>query len=131
MRHETATSLGLLVLRVGVGGMMLAAHGWSKLIRYPELLGKFPDPLGLGPAVTLTLAVLAEVVCALLVILGLGTRIAAVPLLVTMLVAAFVVHADDPWARQEFALLYAVPFLALVFTGGGRFALDRVVKLRR
>ena len=41
-----------------------------------------------------------------------------------MLVAAFVVHADDPWGKKEFALLYAIPFTALAITGGGRYALD-------
>jgi len=131
MKTETATSIGLLVLRLGVGVMMLVAHGWGKLIGFSDLAGKFPDPLGVGSTTTLVLAVFAEVVCALLIILGLGTRFAAVPLLVTMLVAAFIVHADDPWARKEFALLYAIPFLTLIFTGGGRFALDRFVKIRR
>jgi putative oxidoreductase len=131
MKAETATSIGLLVLRLGVGLMMLVAHGWGKLAGFSELTTKFPDPLGLGPTVTLLLAIFAEVVCALLIVVGLGTRFAAVPLLVTMLVAAFIVHADDPWARQEFALLYAIPFLTLIFTGGGRFALDRVVSIKR
>jgi putative oxidoreductase len=131
MKDETARSIGLLVLRLGVGLMMLLAHGWGKLAGFSELTTKFPDPLGLGPTVTLVLAIFAEVVCALLIIVGLGTRFAAVPLLITMLVAAFIVHADDPWARQEFALLYAIPFLTLIFTGGGRFALDRIVKIKR
>lgn len=131
MTQDTARSIGLLVLRLGVGLMMLLAHGWGKLVGFSDLAEKFPDPLGIGPTTTLVLAIFAEVVCALLIVVGLGTRFAAVPLLVTMLVAAFVVHADDPWARQEFALLYAIPFLTLVFTGGGRFALDSVVKIKR
>lgn len=131
MTQDTARSIGLLVLRLGVGLMMLVAHGWGKLVGFSDLAEKFPDPLGIGPTTTLVLAIFAEVVCALLIVVGLGTRFAAVPLLVTMLVAAFVVHADDPWARQEFALLYAIPFLTLVFTGGGRFALDSIIKIKR
>jgi putative oxidoreductase len=47
-----------------------------------------------------------------------------------MAVAAFVVHAGDPWAKKELALLYAVPYLALLLAGGGRFALERVVKIQ-
>jgi len=130
MKSDLSTSIGLLVLRLGAGSFLLAGHGWGKLTSFPDLLERFPDPLGLGSGVSLTLAVFAEAFCSLLVILGLGTRFAAVPPLVTMLVAAFVVHAHDPWAKQEFALLYAVPFLTLVFTGGGRFALERVVRSR-
>jgi putative oxidoreductase len=41
-----------------------------------------------------------------------------------MVVAAFIIHGDDPFAKKEFALLYAIPFLTLVFTGAGKFSLD-------
>lgn len=131
MKNATWNDIGLLVLRVGVGAFMLFAHGWGKLAGFGELAGKFPDPIGVGSTVSLVLAIFAEVLCALLVIVGLGTRFAAVPLLVTMLVAAFVVHADDPWSKQEFALLYAIPFLTLVFTGGGRYALDSLIRWKK
>jgi len=130
MRNDTWISLGLLVLRVGVGAFMLVGHGWGKLLGFTELSGSFPDPIGVGSTLSLTLAILAEVLCSLLLIVGLGTRFAAVPLLITMLIAAFVVHADDPWAKQEFALLYAIPYITLLLTGGGRFALDRVVRVK-
>ena len=73
---------------------------------------------------------LAEVVCSLLLVLGLGTRVAAVLPLVSMLVAAFVVHSGDPWAKRELALLFAVPYLTLLLAGGGRFALERVMKIQ-
>jgi len=69
-------------------------------------------------------------------ILGLGTRFAAIPVVIAMGVAALVVHANDPLlmgqgASKEPALLYAIPFLALVFTGGGRFSVDAWLKSRR
>ena len=128
--QDTWVSLGLLVLRVGVGLMMLLGHGWGKLAGFAGLADRFPDPLGLGPQVTLVLAVLAEAVCSLLLVLGLGTRVAAVLPLTTMVVAALVVHAADPWAKKELALLYAVPFLTLLLAGGGRFALERVVRVQ-
>lgn len=131
MKHTTSTSIGLLVIRVGLGSLMLVSHGWGKLVGFSGLTGSFPDPLGLGSTLTLILAVFAEVLCSILLIVGLGTRFAAVPLLATMLVAALIVHAADPWARQEFALVYAVGFLALIFTGGGQFALDRFVRLKK
>ena len=116
--------IGLLLLRVFLGGFMLAAHGWGKMMKFGKLSSKFPDPLGVGSAFSLSLTIFAEVFCALLLIVGLFTRVAAVPLLITMLVAAFVIHGGDPWKKKEFALLYAVPFLTLVFTGAGRYSLD-------
>jgi putative oxidoreductase len=121
---ETWTALGLLILRVSVAGMMLFGHGLPKLMHFGAMSASFPDPLGLGPAVSLALAILGEVVCAILLALGLFTRLAAVPFLVTMLTAAVLVHSADPWAKKELALLYAVPALALLFTGAGAFSLD-------
>lgn len=103
---------------------MLLGHGLPKLLGFSEKIATFSDPLGVGSATSLTLAVLGEAVCSVLLILGLGTRAAALPFLITMIVAATIVHADDPWARKEFALLYAVPALTLLLTGPGRFSLD-------
>ena len=131
MKQQEVTSVGLLILRIGVGGMMLVGHGWGKLVRFPALLEGFPDPIGIGPAASAVLATAAEVVASLLVILGLGTRPAAVALAVTMLVAGLLHHAPDPWASKELALLYATAALCLVFTGGGGLALDRWMRVRR
>lgn len=124
-KTSATIDLGLLILRVSIGGFMLFGHGWGKLISYSERSSQFADPLGLGPATSLAAAIFAEVFCALLVMLGIGTRLASIPLIFTMLVAAFFVHADDPWGKKELALMYAIPFLALVFTGGGKFVLGK------
>lgn len=126
--HDKLSSIGLLILRVFVGGFMLYAHGWSKLASFSEKSGGFPDPLGIGSPASLTLAVFAEVLCALALMLGLFTRAAAIPLLITMLVAAFIVHGDDPFQKKEFALLYAIPFLALILTGAGTYSVDSKLK---
>lgn len=117
-------SLALLVLRVTAGGMMLFGHGWTKLTHFTEVLSTFPDPLGIGPGLSLVLAVFAEVFCAAAVVAGLFTRFAAVPLVITMGVAAFVVHANDPWASKELALLYGLVCTTLVISGGGEYSLD-------
>lgn len=123
--------LGLLVLRVGTGAMMLLGHGAGKL----GLLGasplQFPDPVGVGAFPSLLLALLGEVVGSVLVILGLGTRVGALFLLATMGVAALVVHGDDPWARKELAVAFAVPALTLLLTGPGRLSFDHVLARRR
>lgn len=117
--------IGLLVLRVGFGMMMLFGHGWSKLINFGQIAPTFPDPIGLGGSVSLALTVFAEVFCAIAIIAGLFTRYAAIPLVICMVVAAVVVHSGDPWGKKEFALLYAIPFLTLFFTGPGNLAIDK------
>ena len=122
-RSELLEAAGLLVLRLAIGGMMLV-HGVPKLGRLFTTPDKFGDPLGLGPEVSLALAVFAEVVCAALLAVGAATRLAAVPLLITMLVAAFVVHGADPFGKKELALLYGAGALSLLMTGAGRFSVD-------
>jgi putative oxidoreductase len=42
-----------------------------------------------------------------------------------MLVAAFIVHLDDPFKRKELALLYLVGFLIVLLMGPGKYSLDK------
>ena len=116
----------LLLLRLASGGFMLT-HGVPKLQRILTGEMKFGDPLGLGPEVSLVLVVFAEFVCAILIMLGLGTRLATVPLIVTMAVAAFIAHGDDPFSRKELALFYMVVYIVLLLSGSGKYSADRLI----
>jgi putative oxidoreductase len=122
--RETLASFGLLVLRVGAGVPLLWAHGWGKITEFSDRASRFSDPLHVGSPASLALVVLAEVFCSIAVILGLFTRIAVVPWIIFFAVALFIQHADDPFPRKELALLYGVIAIALLFLGGGRFALE-------
>lgn len=123
-----AHDLGLLLLRLTMAGFMLFAHGLPKVLAFTEKSATFRDPLGLGSEVSLALAVFAELVCSALVFAGFYTRYALVPLIVTMAVAGFIVHAPDPFAKQELALMYAAVFVTLMLTGPGRFSVDGLRK---
>lgn len=129
-RHDLSTSIGLLILRLGAGGLLLTGHGWGKLLNVGERAARFADPIGLGPVVSFWLVVFAEVLCAGMVMIGLLTRVFTVPILIFLGVAAFIQHAQDPWPRRELPLLFAVPFVALLFTGPGRLSLDEKFELR-
>jgi len=134
MKHALLHSLGLLALRLGGAGYMMC-HGWGKL---QMLIGgnfdQFGDPIGIGKTASLVLATGAEFFCSGLVLLGLFTRFAAVPVVITMAVAAFIVHGGDAWTlgggarSKEPALLFLTIFLALALLGAGSFSLD--AKLR-
>ena len=87
----------LLFLRLFIGGMMLS-HGWAKLASFSTLSATFPDPLGVGSTLSLLLILFAEVGCSCLLIFGLMTRLAALPLMFGMLMAFFVIHGADPFA---------------------------------
>lgn len=119
-----------LVLRLAGGGFMLT-HGIPKLQKVLAGDMGFADPFGIGSGPSLILTVFAEFVCAILLMLGIGTRFVAIPLLITMLVAAFMIHGADPFGKKELALLYGAIYLALAFMGGGKFSLDNVLFNRK
>lgn len=145
-RQDLGQAIGLLILRLGFGSYLMT-HGVGKLQMLLD--GKeFADPIGLGPGLSLVLITLAELLAPILVILGLGTRFAALLPVGGMAVAVFVAHANDPWtagegarlfreglaaraASKEPAMLFLIGFLALVFTGAGRFSLDAAIRARR
>jgi len=120
-----ATDLGLLFLRLAAGGIMAFSHGWGKFQKVLSGDLSFADPIGVGEEASLILTVFAEFFCGILVALGLFTRAALIPLIITMLVAVFIIHADDPFSKQEFGLLYLVPYVTLFLAGPGKLSLDK------
>lgn len=125
--RDLTASIGILALRVAVGLMMMLAHGIPKLKNYEVLRDKFQAPSSLdflsGP-VALFLTIGAEVGAAALLIVGLATRPAAFIFAFTMVIAAFDVHASDPFAKKELALMYLIPAVAILFSGAGSLSLD-------
>lgn len=101
---------------------MLVAHGIPKLTNFPS--AGFPDPLGIGSTLSMSLAIFAEVFCSLLLILGLWTRLALISLIATMLVIIFMVHQLDPFKTKELAFVFLFTYVGLFFTGAGRFSVD-------
>lgn len=115
---------------------MLIGHGWGKVMSFGETAAQFPDPLGIGNELSMVSAIFCEVVCSALVMLGLATRVAVLPLVFTMVVAAFIVHGGDPFfmavgAAKEPALIYLCAFGLLVFTGPGCFSVDTMLIQRK
>lgn len=123
--YSNNISLSLLFLRLIVGGFMLT-HGigkWMMLIGDGPI--RFADPIGIGVTASLALTVFAEVFCSLFLIFGVAVRLAALPLLITMLVAAFIVHGQDGFGKQELPLLYASIYVFLAVMGSGKFSVDQ------
>lgn len=122
-----AVHFSMLVLRVVLGALMLT-HGWPKLMNFATLRHKFFDPFHVGATASLGMTVFAEVFCSVFLILGLLTRLAAIPLIICMCVAIFMVHANDAIAVKEKAILFLAGFVVLLFTGAGRVSIDGLIR---
>ena len=123
---EPAFSIGLFLLRVACSIMMIA-HGYDKVQNFDKYSASFNDPFHLGTTVSLSFDVFAEFICAILILLGLCTRFAVIPLMIAMGVALFNAHQGDIFGAGEKAALYLVAYSAILFTGPGRFSLDRII----
>jgi len=122
-------SLLLLAERALLGGLILS-HGLQKVAAFGTLSSTFPDPLGIGSTKSLLLAIFAEVVCSAALIVGFLHRLVLIPLIVTMGVAFFSIHAADPWAVKELPFVYMTMFVLLFLAGPGRFSMDGALGAR-
>ncbi|MBU2973425.1 MULTISPECIES: DoxX family protein [unclassified Zobellia] len=123
MSNSLLKDIGLALLRIAASAMM-AVHGYGKLQMLINGV-EFGDPIGMGSTPSLFLAVLAELVCPILIIFGFKTRWAAIPTAITMAVAAFIVHGADPFQKKELALIYFVIFVAIILLGPGKYSVDK------
>ncbi|MGL4518796.1 MAG: DoxX family protein [Phocaeicola sp.] len=123
---EQQQSLVSLFLRLFFSIAMLT-HGIPKIEHFAELSMQFPDPLGIGSEASLALAILAEVGCSFLLILGLFTRLAALTLVINMAVASMLVTASSEFASSELAAIYLVVYVAISVLGAGVYSLDWVL----
>jgi putative oxidoreductase len=127
--NESAlTGLGLLALRLFFGLTMLLHHGLDKLEKFNSMAAGFPDPLGVGHEVSLTMTVFAEVVAAGLLAVGLLTRFAALVLAFEMGVAFTQIHKMTLGGQMpgEFAFIYFGAYLSLLLAGPGKLSLDKI-----
>ncbi|MBI2284457.1 MAG: DoxX family protein [Bacteroidetes bacterium] len=118
------TDFALLIARIGIATLMLT-HGLPKMsMLFSGDPVQFPPVMGLGAKTSLGLAVFAEVICSVLILAGFATRLATLPLIITMLVAVFVIHEADPFKVKEPALYYLLVYLVLLLGGSGKFSVD-------
>lgn len=122
------TSMALLVARLWFSLAMLFNHGLDKFAHFKDIVGTFPDPLGLGQEASLVLVIFAEVLGSLLLAVGLFTRVAASVLVIDMFVAFLMVHKTAMTGQSggELAFLYLAGYITLLIAGGGLFSLDTV-----
>lgn len=128
------TDLGLLLIRVIIG-LLMAFYGYEKLIHFQEMAAsdfwtKNISFLGMSGSFPLALTVFAEFFCSLLLMAGLFTRLSLIPLLICMAYIFLVVFPfsilgkGDNGYEFNTPFVYFVIYLALFFTGPGKYSLD-------
>ena len=124
---SSTRSFVLLMARI-IFGFMFLSHGIAKLHTYGEAPCTFPDPIGLGSTLSLWLVLFAEILCSIGFVLGALYRLCLIPMIFTMCIALFVIHAGDPLDVKELSLMYLAIFALLFITGPGRFSIDGILK---
>lgn len=129
LQSSRAHAIGYALLR-GTIGILLTINGWNTWKSLPDgTIHDFPDPIGVGSALSFYLVIFAELICGLAITLGLLTRLASVPVMMTFIVAVFLVHGNDPFDVKQPAILYLVASLYFIVKGSGLFSLDRSIAL--
>lgn len=123
---DWAFNIGMLLLRVGAGGLIIP-HGYSKLVHFADKKNSFMNFLGLGSTVSMTLVIFAEFFCGMFIILGLFTRLAAIPLIISLSVALFKANNGDVFGAGADAGLFLTCFLVLLLCGPGKASVDGLI----
>ncbi len=123
----TSFNVAMLLLRVSFGFILMLKHGFDKVRTFDTLQHTFYSFMGMGPKASLILALFAEIFCSILVVMGLFTRLACVPLIIMFLVIIFGHDAGKDLMDSELAITYFTAFLAILLCGPGKISVDGMI----
>ena len=118
--------LATLLLRLIFGGLFVR-YGYMKMSAYNDILPMFGDIIGIGSKLSFNLVIFAELVCGFLVLIGLLTRFAVIPIFITMVVAFFIAHKNDPFDMKAVAFLLLCLSLVVFILGSGKYSIDALL----
>ncbi|MBR9998672.1 MAG: DoxX family protein [Cyclobacteriaceae bacterium] len=120
-------NFGLLLVRLFAGFSLAFAHGIGKLPPSDGFIGAISE-LGFPvPGFFAWMSGIAEFFGGLFLAMGLAARPAALLIGINMGVAAFLMHADDPFSGKEKALLFFIIALLVFITGAGKYSVDKII----
>lgn len=121
-----AFNTALFLLRF-IAGFLMIHHGYDKLVHFDEYKSQFIDFMGLGKSFSLALTIFAEFFCSLFIMLGLFTRLATIPLIITMCVVLFKINHADFYDKGQLPVMYIAAFLTILIVGPGRASIDSMI----
>lgn len=120
------TDVATLALRLIFGGLFIR-YGYMKLVSFDEMLSMFQDIIGIGIKPSLILVIFAEFFCGILVTIGLFTRLAVIPIFITMFVAYFIAHGNDAFDVKALPFVFLLLCIVIFILGGGKYSVDRLL----
>jgi len=117
----------MLILRV-VLGLLIASHGYAKLVKFSSLRYKFMNFMHLGSTTSLSLVIFAEFFCSIFLILGLFTRFASVFIIIVMSVVVFVASHGDIFNQGERGAIYLAAAIMILLCGPGKISVDGMIE---
>lgn len=120
------SDLATLLLRLVFGGLFVR-YGYMKVSAYNDILPMFGDIIGIGAKLSFNLVIFAELVCGFLVLIGLLTRLSVIPIFITMIVAFFIAHKNDPFDMKAVAFLLLCLSLVVFVLGSGKYSIDALI----
>lgn len=123
---EWAFNTAMFVIRV-TAGLLIMSHGYDKLVHFAEKKNNFMNFLGMGSSISLMLVIFSEFFCSLFLMIGLFTRIVAIPLVIEMIVILFKAHNGDFFGKGEMGALFLALFLTILLCGPGKASVDGVM----
>lgn len=119
---KTANDWTSLILRLGFGILMIP-HGWGKLQNFGPYSEKFISFMGLGSTLSLALCIFAELICSALLVIGLFSRFATVPLLITTFVIMNF-HNWELFGDYDLVPAFMLGYFSILILGPGKYSLD-------
>lgn len=120
------TDLAALLLRLLFGGLFVR-YGYMKASSYNEILPMFQDIIGIGAKLSFDLVIFAELVCGFFVLVGFFTRLSVIPVFITMIVAFFIAHKNDPFDMKASAFIFLFLSMVVFVLGSGKYSVDRML----
>ena len=127
LSHQSLnTDIAALLLRIIFGGSFVR-YGYNKMIGYDQILPMFKDLIGIGSKLSFNLVIFAEFFCGFLVLVGFFTRLAVIPIFITMAVAFFIAHAKDPFDVKALPFVFLLLSIVIFVLGSGKYSIDRLI----
>jgi putative oxidoreductase len=116
--------LSLLIFRVAASVELIVAHGLKKIGIGVEKAEVIPNPFHLPEGLNSAFAIGGNLFFPLLIIAGLLTRLAILPVLMITLAGYFFVHWHDPVLVRDTPYIYSIIYLLLLVLGPGKYSVD-------